>query len=875
MSEFLRRALEECARYGDDPWLFVRELVQNARDAGACRVELTTGRSGGVEWVECADDGTGMSLDEARRYLLTLYASSKHSDGWAGRFGIGFWTVLRFDPASIRVLSAPPGGDGWELSVDGALEHPQLSQAPRMRGTRVLLERPASDVDLSAAVRAAVAETAPFPTCRHRERRPLTVLVDGVPAGRSFSLPPPSLSFTRPGLRGVVALAETPRVELFAYGLRVREATALDDLLADGPVRTEPTVPGSAPAALLDSDRLEVLLARGDARDDRALRRLVRVARSELARLIGAELDRVAPRSLAERLLNRLAAAARPVRVVLSGLALATAGLALGWLLSSGAPVDRARPSPGAGERRAPYRDPSAGYHGPENDALPSPRVAADVTYRPARDMLLGVLRLESLDSAPPRLASLPLRAAAGSACASACVELSLGLDGGGRIRLPLPPGHAVDPASVRLDGRPLDLYQTPSGAPVVVLPPGVSGRLSYRAGAAPAAPFVPHWPALPPVLADRAAECRGLSPEAVASRASALVQRLVRYRAGGPRLSPARDVVEAALAAGEGDCDVQNTVLASVLSAAGVPARLAVGYVGRDGRVLPVLHAWVEYLDGDRVAVADASRVVGGSAPPPSPPGPTPHGESRWPALAVAATVAGGLLALLAALALVLRGRRRSFAPGGSEDAADLLRGILVRERPWPGAEAVERRRLAPLLEGRRISLRRARSLAAAGRLAASRRGTPAARAVARSGVPVVDAARPAGRVVSEALGLPDLDVLLPLLRTAGEPSVASALNRAVALSGGGWRLLVAPGSAVPPTVLPAGVSRAGDEVVLLGEQSSLWRAAAEQGTQRPGAARFLLADAVLHVLRPPGPARRMALAGFARGAVREAAGE
>ena len=67
-SAFLQRARLEAARYGTDPWVFVRELLQNARDAGAHRVWFETSREDGRERICCRDDGTGMTFDHAQRY---------------------------------------------------------------------------------------------------------------------------------------------------------------------------------------------------------------------------------------------------------------------------------------------------------------------------------------------------------------------------------------------------------------------------------------------------------------------------------------------------------------------------------------------------------------------------------------------------------------------------------------------------------------------------------------------------------------------------------------------------------------------------------------------------------------------------------------
>ena len=56
----------------------------------------------------------------------------------------------------------------------------------------------------------------------------------------------------------------------------------------------------------------------------------------------------------------------------------------------------------------------------------------------------------------------------------------------------------------------------------------------------------------------------------------------------------------------------MQNGLLTALLHAADVPARLAVGYLGDQGSVLPWVHAWVEYLDGrGEWMVADASEAA------------------------------------------------------------------------------------------------------------------------------------------------------------------------------------------------------------------------------------------------------------------------
>ncbi len=882
MTEFLRRALEEAARYGDDPWLFVRELVQNARDAGATRVNFTAERVGAVERLTCRDDGAGMSVDDARRYLLTLYASSKRGDELAGRFGIGFWTVLRFAPTRILVRSmAKTGGRGWELEVDGALERTRLVLGSPSQGTEVVLERPARGADLVAAVRGAVAEMAPFPTTRHHPEQPLAVSVNGESAGRPFALVPPALYFQRRGLRGVVALGAEPQVELFAYGLKVRSAAYLEDLLTDASGRAEESAAGAVPRALLDSNHLEVLLARGDARDDRALRRLVGVARRELRRLLAAELDRIAPRPWPARVAERLAGWWTGRRRVVAGLALGVAGVVALWQLLP--PGPRSGPVAGPAVRPvaaapAPYRDPLTHYRGPVNDPLPEAVGAVDIRYSPPGALLLGVARFDGLAAASAGLDALPLRLADGPACRAACVDVTLGIAGGTRLRLPVAPGHRVDPASVRLDGEALELMEDSTGGPVVVLPPDARGRLSYRTGPTPGWPVLSSWPALPAQLEAEVAGWHALPTAERVARATALVRRTVHYRVGGPALGGG-GFVAAALAAGAGDCDVQNAVLAVVLTGAGVPARLAVGYTGRDGSVAPVLHAWVEYLREGHVAVADASAVTPAavSAQPPGRRSSTRAADAAPGAALAAAAAVGGLLALIAAAFLGQRRDRRRLELGDSADAAEMLHGVLLRERPWPGAEILLQRPLIPLVGGGWTSLKRARRLAAVGALGASRRGSALVRRAVAGGATVVDAARPAGRVAADGLGLADLDALAPLVVRRVLPPLALEVNRVAAHLKERWRLAVVDGAPASLTVVPAlpsGVTGVNGELVLVDEASSLWRAALTRWPERPAAARFLLADAVVHQLRAPGRSRRRVLAEFARAALEEAAG-
>ena len=119
-AHFRERALHEALRYGSDPLVLVRELLQNARDASATTVSFETAATGGTVRLSCRDDGHGLTFAEAERDLFTLYASRK-TPADAGRFGVGFWSVLLWGPTRLVVRSWPRAGDPWEAEWDGAL----------------------------------------------------------------------------------------------------------------------------------------------------------------------------------------------------------------------------------------------------------------------------------------------------------------------------------------------------------------------------------------------------------------------------------------------------------------------------------------------------------------------------------------------------------------------------------------------------------------------------------------------------------------------------------------------------------------------------------------------------------------------------------
>ena len=445
--DFRARARAEADRYGPDPWVFVRELLQNARDAGARNVVFTTEASHGVWRLRCRDDGEGMSYEHARRYLFALYASSKEARrDQVGRFGVGFWSILRFEPRRIVVRSRPrlasgtgPSGqaeDGaWELELTGDLES-ALRRSPVMEpGTELLLERDGPDDELGRRVFEAAWQNARFLGTRDRPDDPLRITVDGKPVNARFELPAPSSAFRRGAVRGVVGLGTAARVELFSRGLRVRAAASLADFTAGGGRHTGRSrvqfaeLPGRmAPQALLESDALELLLSRSDARENKALTRLVRLAERELGRLIARQIDAVRPMSWWRRLLFHARIQLRDslaLRTALAAAFGAIVALVVAWSLWGDHVFSRLRTDlaflsgetgdalvvGAAGDLSPRYTDLGRLYRGPQVDVLSGSGVPVELTYEPAAARhYFAALVLERFDAEGQAAASDPAR---------------------------------------------------------------------------------------------------------------------------------------------------------------------------------------------------------------------------------------------------------------------------------------------------------------------------------------------------------------------------------------------------------------------------------------------------------------------------------
>ncbi|HVI01826.1 MAG TPA: ATP-binding protein, partial [Enhygromyxa sp.] len=141
--------LERLVAQFESPYDFLRELVQNAMDAGSDRVEVTLEshplRSGEPDELifELTVLDTGAGMDEAiiDQELTRLFASSKSGDRtMAGGFGIGFVSVFAWEPEVVLVHTGR-GGESWELVFHGDRSFEKVALEEPIEGTTISLFR--------------------------------------------------------------------------------------------------------------------------------------------------------------------------------------------------------------------------------------------------------------------------------------------------------------------------------------------------------------------------------------------------------------------------------------------------------------------------------------------------------------------------------------------------------------------------------------------------------------------------------------------------------------------------------------------------------------------------------------------------------------
>jgi hypothetical protein len=431
---------------------------------------------------------------------------------------------------------------------------------------------------------------------------------------------------------------------------------------------------------------------------------------------------------------------------------------------------------------------------------------------------------------------------------------------------------------TVGFDGASFDLVTGADGGPVAVLDRPFRGLLSYRTG--PGATVLPlvagGWPTLPAEASALADRVRPLTAIEAGRRVRNWVARRVVYDASIATVERHRSArrdglgfAERCLVVGAGDCDVQNALVAAILSEAGFAARLAVGWVGSDGVALPGLHAWVEVAgedgvrrvidasDGGHVAMGGrggtkTSQTAGSGPIMVETVGSTAARQASklrfaWaPVLWVAGLATLGVAAwFVASRRLVVRRAR----PTRSPDLAGLIRGVLVKPDAYSDVPWLLQRRVVPVIDGPAISLSRALALSKRGRLAVCARDSELARKAVMGSVPVVDGGRPEGRAVATVLGAVDLERWDRALRNGQTHPVCQRVEQAAAIAGERWQVRLSPESPGEVAVLDGRLAGLGGRhlVATVDPRGELWRRFGGALGSRPAAMALVLAERVV----------------------------
>lgn len=790
--------------YGGNPWFFLRELAQNSRDAGARSITvMAETTASGFEVLTFADDGRGMSRIHARRFLFRLYASDKVNDKTsAGKYGIGFWTILGFQPGRITLQSRHKK-ESWAVVLDADLEARPAPCTLARPGTIVSLSRKA--VFSSAAGFAGTVEKELRAHCQYLRRNDrqgsmLPVFFQGRNITVPITLPGPlSHSFHDGAVEGAVGLGEKPLVRLYARGLPVWEGAVLEQMshLQNQPAVQSEIGRGLAPVFLLNGNNLDVTFSRNLVQENKAMEKVRKSAEKALRRLLANAMEKAFPRKWTQRGGDRLKAFfshfGRPGWKLLTLVFLVVLPLEI-LILSRFFPI-HVRPGPSPFDLNyasIQYAGASVGNSVSE--------LSARFTYAPPipswfrvfvakkYDLQAGfVWSADAVLSPPPPFPSCE---------PNKIVRMQFPVSKAGQTLLPLPPGHAIDPTSVfysRQTQR-LVLSVNVQGERSVQIPGNGLGVLSYRScpqpaeqGLAPAAVARLVW--LPPELAwpeelERSLiEARSLRVGEKVARASALVRALIRFDASEPTIRSYRQNASSpqwlarVLAIGKGDCDVINGVHVLCLRKMGLPARLAIGLVGDQGRIQPGLHAWSEYFDNGW-QVADASDGPTAAAPPvPAPQSGSPVENNRTVPSAAPSGLGRVLMPALwvilltAAWILLKKSKaRRSLKvaqsmPATRELLLPVIQQALLQPELWGRNSPLWNHHFLPTLNGKPMTIRRALALQRRLMLRLATGRNPLAEALSRGRLPVLDLSQECFSALRPLLSAAiDLDLLWQL---------------------------------------------------------------------------------------------------------------
>ncbi len=249
-----------------EPLLCVRELVQNAADAGARHidVQLAFDPRRAMLRLSVRDDGRGMGAEEVETYL-TIGSSKKAPGRDRGRFGIGKLSPYALGIARMVVRTCTEDASHQiTFGPDGAGTVERAEGGTPGTEVRIYKSMPRSEAELWVGrVRSLVEE--------HCGQLPLMLRFNGVPIRTQPELEGRyAIDFASGGVEGRLGLSARPVFRLSTGGLLLESGTTLF---------------GAEVSYALECKALAPTLSRNAARRDQAFESVVREARGQLPRL--------------------------------------------------------------------------------------------------------------------------------------------------------------------------------------------------------------------------------------------------------------------------------------------------------------------------------------------------------------------------------------------------------------------------------------------------------------------------------------------------------------------------------------------------------------------------------------------------------------
>ena len=154
------QALDTLVHQFADPWSFLRELIQNAIDAGSPEIDVRieheppkdpSGEDPGLMIVEISDAGDGMDRQIIDTRLTRLFSSAKDGDYTKiGRFGIGFVSVFAIEPDMVCVDTGR-AGEYWRVLFAADRSFERIVLDTPVEGTTIRIYKRASAQEVEQA----------------------------------------------------------------------------------------------------------------------------------------------------------------------------------------------------------------------------------------------------------------------------------------------------------------------------------------------------------------------------------------------------------------------------------------------------------------------------------------------------------------------------------------------------------------------------------------------------------------------------------------------------------------------------------------------------------------------------------------------------